>query len=561
MIMIRAMLLMVATADAATTDDSNKKHPNEFTADDVANFLHSTFGNGSRGTKLLTTFQENEIDGSLLTSLTKGDLTHDLKLTKLQARKFKLSLDELLSLEYSNTTNNSTIKDQTESKVSDKKETSSSVPKKEGKIATKNEDKEEGVKTTTSNADTSGVPITDNDSKENSKETTVTTDVDTQPDTTSHHSTSTTKDDAATTKNSTKDNKETITPADVDTKPNDTTTNSLSVTMDDTDKEGSKSNSEEDKEEKEDNASTTNNTTVEYCTELCEGQKESKKYKQVLVNGNDFRQAVREWSSNPESSPYGPILGCWDVSLVNDMSNTFLDMKILFDRDQNLQCWDTSSTTTMDQMFAGCTTFNEPIGDWNVSKVTSMAAMFDSAVIFNKSLTNWNVSNVRYMNGMFFNAKKFDNTLGTWNVHNVHNMAYMFAGATSFNQDIGSWDVFDVEDTESMFDYATSFNQNLGDWHIGNVHNMNRMFNGASKFDQDLCGWTQFQSVKSKQRNKEENNKELFKAAGGRRGRSKVASAKLYNKDATNIFEGTACPEREDNDPSYTSNWCRKCTK
>merc|ERR1712238_490604 len=140
------------------------------------------------------------------------------------------------------------------------------------------------------------------------------------------------------------------------------------------------------------------------------------------------------------------------------------------------------------------------------------------------------------MNGMFFNARKFDNTLGTWNVHNVQNMAYMFAGATSFNQDIGSWDVFDVEDTESMFDYA-------------------------SKFDQDLCGWTQFKSVKSKKINKEDSNKELFKAAGGRRGRAKVASAKLYNKDTTNIFEGTACPEKENNDPSYTSNWCRKCTK
>merc|ERR1711865_1247712 len=195
------------------------------------------------------------------------------------------------------------------------------------------------------------------------------------------------------------------------------------------------------------------------------------------------------------------------------------------------------------------------------SKVTNMVALFDSAVTFNQSLTQWNVSNVRYMNGMFFNAKKFDNTLGAWNVHNVHNMAYMFAGATAFNQDIGSWDVFDVEDTESMFDYATSFNQNLGDWHIGNLHNMNRMFNGASKFDQDLCGWTQFQSVKSKKINKEEYNNELFKAAGGRRGRAKVASAKLYNKDATNIFEGTACPEKENNDPSYTSNWCRKCTK
>merc|ERR1712238_651125 len=202
---------------------------------------------------------------------------------------------------------------------------------------------------------------TKNSTKDN-KEITTPTDVDTKPNDTPANSTSSTKDGTATTNNSMKDNKKTTTTTDVDTQPNDTTINSTSVTMDNTSKEGSKSDSKEDREEQAVNASTNSNTTVEYCTQLCEGQKENKKYKQVLVNGNEFRQAVREWSSNPESSPYGPILGCWDVSLVNDMSNTFLDMKILFDRDQNLQCWDTSSATTMFRMFAGSTTFNEPIG-------------------------------------------------------------------------------------------------------------------------------------------------------------------------------------------------------
>merc|ERR1712238_441558 len=254
-LMIGAMLLMVATADVTATDDSNKKHPNEFTADDVGNFIRSTFGNGARGTKLLTTFQENEIDGSLLTSLTKGDLTHDLLMTKLQARKFKLALDELLSLEYSTTTTNSTITDQTESKVSDKKETSTSVPKKEGKTVTKNENVKKGVEPTTSNDDTSGISIIDNDSKENSKETAVTTAVDTQPDTTDLNSTSSTKDGtAATTTNSTKDNKETTTTTDIDTKPNDTTANSTSSTKDGT---ATTNNSTKDNKE----AATTTTTT------------------------------------------------------------------------------------------------------------------------------------------------------------------------------------------------------------------------------------------------------------------------------------------------------------
>merc|ERR1712194_514260 len=140
----------------------------------------------------------------------------------------------------------------------------------------------EGVQPTASSDDSSGVSIIDNDSKENSKETTVATGVETKPNDTTANSTSSTNDGTATTtNNSTKDNKETTTTTttDVDTKPNDTTANSTSVTMDNTDKEGSKSDSKEDREGKEGNASTDNITTVEYCTELCEGQKESKKYK------------------------------------------------------------------------------------------------------------------------------------------------------------------------------------------------------------------------------------------------------------------------------------------
>merc|ERR1712194_990987 len=117
----------------------------------------------------------------------------------------------------------------------------------------------EGVQPTASSDDSSGVSIIDNDSKENSKETTVATGVETKPNDTTANSTSSTNDGTATTtNNSTKDNKETTTTTtDVDTKPNDTTANSTSVTMDNTDKEGSKSDSKENNEVQE--ASTKNN--------------------------------------------------------------------------------------------------------------------------------------------------------------------------------------------------------------------------------------------------------------------------------------------------------------
>merc|ERR1719272_1701514 len=98
------MILLITMATAAVVDvvEKQQQHPNQFTQEDVANFLRATFGDGERGMKLLKTFQENDIDGSLLMDLNEDDLTHDLGMTKLQARKFKSSLAKVLSVVYDN---------------------------------------------------------------------------------------------------------------------------------------------------------------------------------------------------------------------------------------------------------------------------------------------------------------------------------------------------------------------------------------------------------------------------------------------------------------------------
>ena len=41
--------------------------------------------------------------------------------------------------------------------------------------------------------------------------------------------------------------------------------------------------------------------------------------------------------------------------------------------------WDTSKVTSMDWMFQGVTSFNQPFNDWNVSNVTNMSALFHNA--------------------------------------------------------------------------------------------------------------------------------------------------------------------------------------
>ena len=126
--------------------------------------------------------------------------------------------------------------------------------------------------------------------------------------------------------------------------------------------------------------------------------------------------------------------------------------KQIVDKYGEISHWDVSKVTNMDSMFAGATSFNQPLNKWNVSNVTSMRWMFLSAESFNQPLNKWNVSNVRVMCGMFWNARSFNQPLNNWDVSNETDMERMFRGASSFNQPLHApWYVVQpwVEQSES----------------------------------------------------------------------------------------------------------------
>ena len=61
----------------------------------------------------------------------------------------------------------------------------------------------------------------------------------------------------------------------------------------------------------------------------------------------------------------------------------------------------TSGVTSMEWMFMGASSFNQPIGDWQVDQVTNMSSMFHGAKSFNQPLNDWRVNDVTIVTGIF----------------------------------------------------------------------------------------------------------------------------------------------------------------
>jgi len=198
-------------------------------------------------------------------------------------------------------------------------------------------------------------------------------------------------------------------------------------------------------------------------------------------NGGDRLKLIEiiQWGSfsfgNTDSHFYGAnnlvltATDAPDLSSTTSFSQTFRSC-INLGGDGSMNSWNTSTITTMTQMFYYASSFNQPIGNWDTSSVTTMQVMFSYAEVFNQDIGNWDISSVTRIQNMF-------------------------AHAISFNQDISSWDVRAVTDMNKMFFNATSFNIDIGSWNISKVVNMEYMFGlitlGTEIYDQILIKWSE----------------------------------------------------------------------
>ena len=117
----------------------------------------------------------------------------------------------------------------------------------------------------------------------------------------------------------------------------------------------------------------------------------------------------------------------------------------------DINAWDVSLITNMDDLFKTNDTFNDDISNWDVSNVTTMAEMFENAQSFNQNISSWDVSSVTSMSAMFNNAHSFNQDISSWDVSSATNIGYLFSNAYNFNQDISNWDVSNATNMQSMF--------------------------------------------------------------------------------------------------------------
>ena len=170
------------------------------------------------------------------------------------------------------------------------------------------------------------------------------------------------------------------------------------------------------------------------------------------------------------------VQGTLDLTGVINLDALFSDCTSLTTIN-NINSWDTSAITSMNEMFVNCSSFNQALS-FDTSSVTSMNTMFQNNSNFTSAL-NLNTSAVIYKSGMFAGCSVYNQPL-TFDTSAVEDMGRMFRDATAFNQNISSFNTGAVTSMYQMFKDATAFNQNIGTWNVANVQDFNSFMEGKT---------------------------------------------------------------------------------
>ncbi len=215
----------------------------------------------------------------------------------------------------------------------------------------------------------------------------------------------------------------------------------------------------------------------------------------VTTPGSD-REATWTYTLDVNSAGYRDLLGIntdydlFDVTVSDDDGSSF-EVTLRIEVTADLIPLD---TTDLSAYFTNHPNVPQEVEVWDTSAVTDMEDIFVDAVAFNHDIGGWDTSAVTNMSDMFYNAKAFNQNIGDWKTSEVTNMNGMFESANAFNQDIGSWDTSAVTDMAGMFFDASAFNQDIGGWDISSLTQANQMLDDSgmdqANYDALLAGWS-----------------------------------------------------------------------
>jgi hypothetical protein len=153
--------------------------------------------------------------------------------------------------------------------------------------------------------------------------------------------------------------------------------------------------------------------------------------------------------------------------------------------------FDTSSanaTNTFSSMFSGCTIFNSTITLSDTSLAKKFNNMFSGCTAFNQAI-NFNTSASTTFAGMFLSCSAFNQSI-TFTANSCTTTQSMFQNCTVLNSAISITTSSSLTTCFVMFKGAPAFNSSLTISDTSGVTSMANMFQNCTAFDQDISGFS-----------------------------------------------------------------------
>ena len=172
-------------------------------------------------------------------------------------------------------------------------------------------------------------------------------------------------------------------------------------------------------------------------------------------------------------------LSGFDTSNVTNMGGIFYDCSSLTNLD--VSKLDTSQVTYIGQMFYNCSSLtNLDVSNFDTSQVTNVYQMFyDCRNLTNLDVSNFDTSKMTNMRRMFCGCNSLTSLdVSRFDTSNVTDMSEMFKGCSTLTSlDVSNFDTSNVTNMSYMFSYCSSLtNLDVSNFDTSNVTNMRFMF-------------------------------------------------------------------------------------